>query len=184
MLEVLRRSQLNWSLATAFRYRDAEAGVLTAGRADLQDICMQRFREPVLNTPKTSLLTRFTLSDGGQLVVANLHAINFTTDATPFLESWQELEAILKPHNGPLIVAGDFNTWSAERQAMVVNTTRRMGLEPVHFPSDQRTRIFDRAIDHVYFRGLVPVEAIVYAVKTSDHNPMRVTFKRADADAE
>ncbi len=182
MLDVLRRSQFNWSLATAFRYRGAEAGVLTAGRADLQGICMQRFREPVINTPKTSLLTRFTLSDGGQLVVANLHAINFTTDSEPFLASWQELEAILKPHAGPLIVAGDFNTWSAERQAVVVNTARRMGLDPVHFPSDKRTRVFDRAIDHVYYRGLVTVAATVYAVKSSDHNPMRVTFKRAGDD--
>lgn len=184
MLEELRRAQLNWSLATAFRYQGAEAGVLTAGKTDLQGICMQRFREPVLNTPKTSLLTRFALSDGGQLVVANLHAINFTTDTVHFMESWQELEAILKPHDGPLIVAGDFNTWNAARQAVVVNTTQRMGLEPVRFPSDRRTLILDRAVDHVYYRGLVPVEAVVYEVKTSDHNPMRVTFKRMDHDAE
>jgi endonuclease/exonuclease/phosphatase (EEP) superfamily protein YafD len=180
MREVLRLSQLNWSLATAFRYQGAEAGVLTAARTELQGICMQRFREPVVNTPKTSLLARFMLSDGGQLVVVNLHAINFTTDTIHFLEFWKELETILKPHDGALIVAGDFNTWNADRQTIVEKTTRRLGLVPVRFPSDQRTRVFDRVIDHVYFRGLVPVDAAVYAVTTSDHNPMRVTFKRTD----
>jgi endonuclease/exonuclease/phosphatase (EEP) superfamily protein YafD len=141
---------------------------------------MQRFREPLLHTPKTSLLTRFDLSEGGSLVVVNVHAINFTMDAIRFRASWQELETVLQPHAGPLIVAGDFNTWNADRQAVVVNATRRMGLTPVHFSSDQRTRIFDRTVDHVYYRGLLPLEALVHEVKTSDHNPMRVTFKLAD----
>jgi endonuclease/exonuclease/phosphatase (EEP) superfamily protein YafD len=180
LLEALRRAQLNWRLATAFRYQGAEAGVLTAAKTDLQGICMQRFREPLLNTPKTSLVTRLPLSDGSHLVVANVHAINFTMDAIHFLESWQELEAILQPHAGPLIVAGDFNTWNADRQVVVANATRRMGLAPVRFPSDQRTRFFDRTVDHVYYRGLVPLEALVQEVKTSDHNPMRVTFRRVD----
>ncbi len=183
VLEVLRRSQLNWSLATAFRYRGAEAGVLTAGRTVLQGVCMQRFREPVVNTPKTSLLARFPLSNGDQLVIVNLHAINFTTDTILFRASWQELETILNPYDGPLIVAGDFNTWNADRQAIVVNATRRLGLEPVRFPADKRTRVFDRAIDHVYYRGLQVQEAAVDVVDTSDHNPMRVTFRLADGDA-
>ncbi len=184
MLEALRLSRLNWGLATAFRYRGAEAGVLTASRADLQEICMQRFREPVLKTPKTTLVAQFPFTGGGHLVVVNVHAINFTTDETYFLESWRKMEAIVQPHEGPLIVAGDFNTWNAARQAIVVNTTQRLGLAPVHFPLDQRTRILDRIVDHVYYRGLVPVEAVADEVRTSDHNPMRVTFKLAVDDTE
>ncbi len=184
MLEALRLSRLNWSLATAFRYRGAESGVLTASRTQLLGICMQRFLEPVVQTPKTSLLARFPLSAGGDLVIVNVHAINFTVDDIYFRKSWQEIETILQPHDGPLVVAGDFNTWSAARQAIVVNTTQRLGLEPVHFPLDQRTRILDRPIDHVYCRGLVPVDAVVYEVSTSDHNPMRVTFKLANNLAE
>jgi endonuclease/exonuclease/phosphatase (EEP) superfamily protein YafD len=184
MLDELHRSQLNWSLATAFRYRGAEAGVLTGGKSELQGICMRRFREPLLNTPKTSLLVRFPLSDGGQLVVVNVHAINFTLGASPFQALWQALEIIFKTYDGPLIVAGDFNTWNADRQAVIVNTMQRLGLAPVVFSSDRRTRILDRAVDHVYFRGLEPVDAVVYEVQTSDHNPMRVTFRRVDAHGE
>jgi endonuclease/exonuclease/phosphatase (EEP) superfamily protein YafD len=180
LAEALRQARLNWSLATAFRYRGAEAGVLTASKTDLQGICMQRFREPLLHTPKTTLFARFPLAAGGHLVVANVHALNFTVGAVRFLESWQSMETVLQPHDGPLVVAGDFNTWNADRQAVVVNTAQRLGLKSVRFPSDQRTRIFDRAVDHVYYRGLEAVDAIVYEVQTSDHNPMRVIFKRAD----
>ncbi len=184
MAEALRRSQLNWGLATAFRYRGFEAGVLTASSADFQGICMQRYREPVVNTPKTSLLTRFRLSDGSLLAVANVHAINFTVDTNYFIETWQGLENIVEDHAGPLIVAGDFNTWSATRQSAVTSTAKRLELLPVRFPEDHRTRVLDRAIDHIYYRGLVAGEAVVFAVKSSDHNPMRVTFKRMPADVE
>ena len=184
LTEALRRAPLNWSLATAFRYQGAEAGVLTASRTELLGICMQRFLEPVVKTPKTSLVARFPLATGGDLVVVNFHAINFTVDDIHFLASWQEMETILQPHEGPLVVAGDFNTWSAARQAIVLNTTARLGLTPVQFPLDQRTRILDRPIDHIYCRGLVPVDAVVYEVSTSDHNPMRVTFKLANNHTE
>ena len=184
LTEVLRRARLNWSLATAFRYQGAEAGVLTASRTELLGICMQRFLEPVVKTPKTSLVARFPLTTGEELVVVNLHAINFTVDDIYFRRFWQEMETILQPHEGPLVVAGDFNTWSAARQAIVVNTTERLGLTPVQFPLDQRTLILDRPIDHIYCRGLVPVDAVVYEVSTSDHNPMRVTFKLANNHTE
>ena len=184
LTEALRRAPLNWSLATAFRYQGAEAGVLTASRTELRGICMQRFLEPVVKTPKTSLVARFPLATGEVLVVVNVHAINFTVDDIHFQKSWQEIETILQPHAGPLVVAGDFNTWSAARQAIVVKTTERLGLTPVQFPLDQRTRILDRPIDHIYCRGLMPVDAVVYQVSSSDHNPMRVTFKLANNHTE
>ncbi len=184
LTEALRHSRLNWGLATAFRYRGIEAGVLTASRADFQGICMQRYREPVVNTPKTSLLTRLRLSDGNLLIVANVHAINFTVDTDYFRQTWQGLEKIVASHDGPLIVAGDFNTWSTSRQRAVESTVQRLALVPVHYPEDLRTRILNRAIDHIYYRGLVAMAAAAYAVETSDHNPMRVTFKRADADGD
>jgi endonuclease/exonuclease/phosphatase (EEP) superfamily protein YafD len=184
MLLELHRAQLNWSMATAFRFRGDEAGVLTAAKIDLQEFCMRRFQEPWLSTPKTSMLAWFPLTDGEQVVVANVHAIAFTFDAIDFQASWRALEVILQAYAGPLIVAGDFNTWNADREAIVVNTTRRMGLKPVAFPLDRRTRIFGHTIDHVYFRGLVPVAAVVYEVQTSDHNPMHVTFRRADNQGE
>ncbi len=184
MTEALRRSRLNWGLATAFRYRGYEAGVLTASRADFHGICMQRFREPVVNTPKTSLLTRFRLSDGDELLVANVHAINFTVDTDYFAKTWRGLEKLVQSHRGPLILAGDFNTWSADRQGAVARAAKHLELTAVDFADDQRTRILNRAIDHIYYRGLIASEAVVYAVQTSDHNPMRVTFKRAPTGEE
>ncbi|MBL0715277.1 MAG: endonuclease/exonuclease/phosphatase family protein [Desulfosarcina sp.] len=180
--QALRSAQMNWHLATAFRYRGIEAGVLTASEITPQVICMQRFKEPLLNTPKTSLFARFSIAfQRPRLMIVNVHAINYTMDMDDYRRYWQELETILESHDGPLIVAGDFNSWSAQRFDIVVDTARRLGLQPVRFDPDRRTRILGRVVDHVYYRGLVLLKASVYEVTTSDHNPMRVDFKLADA---
>jgi endonuclease/exonuclease/phosphatase (EEP) superfamily protein YafD len=35
-------------------------------------------------------------------------------------------------------------------------------------------------VDHIFYRKLVPLEALTEKVRTSDHNPMLVTFRLAD----
>ena len=60
---------------------------------------------------------------------------------------WQELETILESHDGPLIVAGDFNTWNSERLAIVAMTARRLKLQPVRFEPDRRSRFFGQVVD-------------------------------------
>lgn len=172
----------NWNLATSVRYWGRESGVLTASEIAPEVICIHRFDEPLLNTPKTSLFTRFSmLPRQPYLVIVNVHAINFTMDSDAYQNYWQELEMILESHDGPLIVAGDFNTWNAERLAIMAMATRRLRLQPVRFEPDRRSRFFGQVVDHVYYRGLVPSNAVVHEVVTSDHNPIQVSFKLADA---
>ncbi len=176
--KVLRLEKLNWNLATAFEYQGATSGVLTASKILPEVLCMLRVKEPLINIPKTILLTRYPISSRLPfLVIVNVHSINFTLDTADFLSYWRQLEDILKPHNGPLIVAGDLNTWNSDRLGIVKDKTRRLGLQPVQFKPDIRTTIFGFVVDHVYYRGLVPLKASVYEVETSDHNPMVVTFK-------
>jgi endonuclease/exonuclease/phosphatase (EEP) superfamily protein YafD len=177
----LSTTKSNWNLATSVRYWGRESGVLTASEIAPEVICIHRFDEPLLNTPKTSLFTRFSiLPRRPYLVIVNVHAINFTMDATYYQNYWKELETILESHDGPLIVAGDFNTWNAERLAIVATTARRLRLQPVRFEPDRRSRFFGRVVDHVYYRGLVPSKAVVHEIATSDHNPIQVNFKLAD----
>jgi len=179
----LRAAKVNWNLATAFKYRDMEVGVLTASEIAPGANFMHRFNEPLLNIPKTSLFTWFSFSSRpSDLVIVNVHAVNFTVDTDHYKNYWQQLESILETHDGPLIVAGDFNTWNAQRFKIVSNTARHLGLQAVRFKPDRRIRIFNQVVDHVYYRGLVPLHAVVHEVATSDHNPMLVTFKLADAN--
>ncbi len=80
--DTLSSAKSNWNLATSVRYWGRESGVLTASEIAPEVICIHRFDEPLLNTPKTSLFTRFSMSPRQPyLVIVNVHAVNFTLDA-------------------------------------------------------------------------------------------------------
>ena len=90
------------------------------------------------------------------------------------IDTIQALRALLDRHEGPVIVAGDLNTWSGSRQALVDTFMQEHGLGSVTFEPDLRTTAFGRALDHIYVRGLRASDARVIPVSCSDHNPLRV----------
>jgi endonuclease/exonuclease/phosphatase (EEP) superfamily protein YafD len=177
---LLHHHVYHWDMTTAFEYREIEAGVLTASRIRPNFTCTFLEKEPVTRIPKGVLITRYAMSrTHQQLLVANIHAINFTTKHSAFEKQNDRLETLLNAHPGPMIVAGDFNTWSKGRMSRVKAMTDRLGLTAVKF-DDNRTRIFGQSIDHVYYRGLESTYALTSMTTASDHNPLTVGFKRVD----
>jgi endonuclease/exonuclease/phosphatase (EEP) superfamily protein YafD len=178
--ELLQTQRYNWDLTTAFEYKNIESGVLTASKIEPDFLCSFRFEEPLITIPKSILITRYPLSDTDQLLlVANVHSINFTVGTSKFRAQLQQFEELASKHPGPLVMAGDFNTWSKERMAIVDSVAENLNLQAVNFDENKRVTIFGHNVDHIYFRGLEPCEAVVSPVTTSDHNPMRVTFRLA-----
>jgi endonuclease/exonuclease/phosphatase (EEP) superfamily protein YafD len=178
---VVENAGYRWLLATALRWNGRETGVMTAARVEPVRACTLRSQEPLLQVPKTAIIAYYPV--GGRrdtLAVVNIHAINFTLD----LESYRrQLEAIareLMQHDGPVIFAGDLNTWTAARAAVVREVAARLGLIPVVPVDDARTRFFGQQVDHFYVRGLEAVAASTPVVRSSDHNPVRVTLRLTD----
>ncbi len=163
------------SFAPGFRSLSTPTGVLTI--SDVQPIvqCNLRAREPLLRTAKATVVTEYAL-DGydATLLVVNIHAVNFTLGLGAFEAQIGEAADILDRHHGPVIFTGDFNTWRQGRVDLVELLVDRHGLMPVEFDDDQRKRVFGKALDHVYVRGLDVLSATTYETETSDHNPMRV----------
>ena len=178
MQELLQDGRYYWNLAAAFKYRNVKTGVLTASKIKPIFQCSMRVDEPLLSIPKTVLINLYPISNSDQLLlVANVHSVNFTLGIAQYLTQWQKLEKALSKHQGPIILSGDFNTWNKERKAVVKSVTQRLKLRPVFFEADHRATFFDHPVDHIYYRGLKPVKALVHRVETSDHNPMSVTFR-------
>ncbi len=174
--------EIIWDLATAFIYNGKPAGVLTASEATPLMRCMVLTPEPLLRVPKSMLITRYALSgNGSSLVVVNFHCVNFEWGTAGYRRLWQEVVKILAPHAGPLIVAGDFNTWSPARMRIVEEGMARLGLVSVAFQNDTRSMFWGYAVDHIYYRGLRQLEARVLPVDSSDHHPMMVKFKSCDS---
>ena len=178
---VLAESAYQWLMTTAFYYQDNATGVLTAARIPSNQHCGLYAKEPLIQIPKSVLLSRYPLAGQQQhLLVANVHGINFSLGLEAYRAQFQALGEILRSHTGPLILAGDFNSWREDRQLILDQLSRELGLHQVEYPSQHRITVFGNPIDHVYYRGLELVQASSRQVSSSDHNPLLVTFKLSE----
>jgi endonuclease/exonuclease/phosphatase (EEP) superfamily protein YafD len=173
--------QYNWDIATAFAYNDIYAGVLTASRIKPDFLCSFRVPEPLSGIPKTVLVTRYPLSGTDEyLVIANIHMINFALDPSAYRAQLEKTAEVISQHRGPLIITGDFNSWNTERMQILADIIQELGAQEVVFDTDHRATFMGQQVDHIFYRKLVPLEALTEKVRTSDHNPMLVTFRLAD----
>jgi endonuclease/exonuclease/phosphatase (EEP) superfamily protein YafD len=181
MQSLMQTRGLVWDMVPAFEINGIPAGVMTASHATPDFLCTIKIEEPLLKTPKTTLITRYPLSGTDQtLMVVNLHLVNFTPGFSDFQNQLTRIHGIASKHAGPMILAGDFNTWSDQRLGIVREFVHGLGLKPVVFDKDNRRKFFGHYVDHIYYRNLEPVDARVIPVTTSDHNPMVVHFRIHD----
>jgi len=175
---LLSKNQYNWDIAKAFTFNDVYTGVLTASRVKPDFLCSFRMPEPLSGIPKTVLITRYPLSGTDEyLVVANIHMINFSLGLADYQAQLKKTADALSQHRGPLIITGDFNSWSRERMQILAEIMQKLGAKEVVFSMDHRTTFLGKQVDHIYYRKLVPLDAVTEKVTTSDHNPMLVTFR-------
>jgi endonuclease/exonuclease/phosphatase (EEP) superfamily protein YafD len=165
------RDALDWSLSISFQRRSGDfTGVMTGSKthAAREEVLVSSVTEPVSNTPKTILLSEYAIENSREtLLVANVHAINFVTQKS-FETQMNQLILKLASHQGPLIVAGDFNTWNPYRMAYLQNGLRNLGLQPLDF--DRKSFL---KLDHVFVRGLRAGSVTQREdIKSSDHFPI------------
>lgn len=152
-------------------------GVLTLSGVSPVTTCQLRSFEPLLLTPKATSITQYAIAGtDATLAVVNVHAINFSLGLNAFRGQFERIAEVLSVHRGPIILAGDFNTWRSARMTIITNITERLGLRALQFDEDHRTRFLGRPLDHIYVRGLTATAASTWQVRTSDHNPMSVTL--------
>ena len=164
-------------LVRAFDVFDTSAGVLTLAKESAEKVCAHIAVEPWLRLPKSALLSEYPLSNGETLIVVNIHAINFTLGTEDYKNQIEALSQEVKAHDGPLIIAGDFNSWSEDRLATLQQQVKQLGLSEVVFTPDERMRfITGLPLDHIFYRGLEVKEAYSTKSHASDHNPLQVSF--------
>jgi endonuclease/exonuclease/phosphatase (EEP) superfamily protein YafD len=161
------------SFAEGFSVGEWETGVMTTSTAEPLTECRLEAIEPWLGTRKATLVTEYALTDSDEtLLVVNIHGINFTLGLSALQEQLRQVHAIIEQHTGPVLVAGDFNTWSGRRAAMLQRLVDNLDLVALEYDVDHRTRFFGQILDHIYVRGLETVHASTLEVGSSDHNPM------------
>lgn len=175
--EWLKQGRWFGSQVDAFKAFDTTAGVLNLSLNTPLKACAYTELEPWLRLPKSALYALYPLSNGQQLAVVNIHAVNFTYGTEEYHRQLNVLAEELSEHQGPVIVAGDFNSWSQERLRVMSEALSALGLEEVTYDSDNRTQFMTGLpLDHVFYRGLTLEKAEAPVSDASDHNPILVTF--------
>ena len=177
LTDILRKAGLQWVMASSFIYKEMDIGVVTAARAPTVAHCTQRVTEPVLRLPKSSVVTWLPLRGSGKLLaVANVHSINFTVTLGAYEAQFAGVVEALSQHDGPIILAGDLNTWTDLRVAALQNVAQKLRLTEIPFQSG-RSRFLGHELDHILVRGLAVESAEAIAVKSSDHNPVTAVLR-------
>ncbi|WP_331774241.1 endonuclease/exonuclease/phosphatase family protein [Sulfurospirillum sp. 1612] len=176
----LQMGGFSYILAPNMQTKKNIFGVLSAFKIDCNTMLtlLSKKRELHYLTHKSALITRHTLDDSHQLLIANIHAVNFVKNRDFFDEMNQIKEAIYT-HQGPMIIAGDFNTWNKKRMQFLKMMIQELSLKEI-LPQDNhfRKKFFKHPLDHVFYRGFdVMMAQVLNSRKISDHNPLLVTFK-------
>lgn len=175
--EWISKGQWFGSQVDAFKAFDTTAGVLNLSPDSPSKACAYTELEPWLRLPKSALYALYPLSNGQQLAVVNIHAVNFTYGTEEYHRQLKVLVDELNQHQGPVIVGGDFNSWSEQRLKVMSKALSAVGLKEVNYTSDNRTQfITGLPLDHVFYRGLTLEKAEAPISDASDHNPILVTF--------
>lgn len=155
-------------------------GVLTAAQSSLHKQLSQKtiHRELHMTTRKSLLITTHPFENEKIVSVVNLHAINFVPISI-FVKEIDRLLLTLWEIKGPIIVAGDFNTWNNKRLIHLEKFAEMMGLSPAILEDKHHVKqLFSKPLDHLFYRDLKLIEASAIDTKrVSDHNPIFARFE-------
>lgn len=179
--------RFEWVMARSFRHPITmqEHGVKTGAvvAASARHFYMSPHSEPVSNTQKLLLVTHYPLRDESEtLMVLNMHAINFVS-VKKYVEQLDQLDDALQQHEGPVILAGDFNTWNPQRLGHFLDVAAVAGLHEASMERRSRLAHLNQHLDHVFYRGLkLRSVASLGHFQSSDHAPITATFERVRED--
>lgn len=166
---------------------DAYSGVLTASYAKPATVipALSNGTEPLTQTQKPVLFTKYDLGwESSELLVINIHGINFKIGLDEFKEQLSFIAALVLVHDGPVIMAGDFNTWSEKRRGYLDKIAEKMGLIKISFDcqsNDVETSFFN-SLDHIFIheekiKVVNGSEDVIMDIHSSDHAPLFVELK-------
>lgn len=167
-----------WAMSPNLQRHARHFGVLTASRFGLRTVHqhLSHQRELQLLTHKSALLTHHPLADGRTLCVLNVHLLLTAPRRTLHRELTLLADQVAE-HSGPIITAGDFNSWSRPRLKLLQKWAEQLSL---HWPTPRQTHHVrhhrQRPLDHLLYRGLRLEAFYALDVPCSDHNPLVARF--------
>ena len=162
---------------SSFSFNELLSGVKTFTQTQPEWYCGGGVAEPIIQIPKVASVMNLPLEKGNSLLLINVHLINFEWGISAYQAQLEQLFYFVENHQGPIIMAGDFNAWNEERLNLVNNLIQKYGLDSVALSQDERVRFLDYPLDYIFTRGVKVVRATSEVVTSSDHNPLLMEFE-------
>ena len=162
---------------SSFSFKDLLSGVKTFTQTQPEWYCGGGVAEPIIQIPKVASIMNLPLEKGNSLLIINVHLINFEWGISAYQAQLEQLFSFVENHQGPIIMAGDFNAWNEERLNLVNNLIQKYGLDSVALSQDERVRFLGYPLDYIFMRGVKVVSATSEVVTSSDHNPLLMEFE-------
>lgn len=167
--------------AANLEYRGEFYGVLTASRVESKNAkaYLSEGKESLFGPHKSLLMSEYPFEDGSRLLVLNVHAINFRENKRYFRELERLLE-LMRHHDGPMIIAGDFNSWNKKRLVKLHKLREELTLDTVPFKQIDKVKSFmGNHLDFIFYRGMELIEfSALDNQGLSDHNPLFAQFRK------
>ena len=174
-----------YSSATSFFYgKDlVRTGVVTSSPVEPVSLEFVRTKalEPIVNSPKITLISKYPIRFSNKyLTVVNIHGINFV-DNDSYRNEMNRIVDIVKKISGPIVFAGDFNSWNDERDLILKEMRLKLRLSEARFNPDFRLRFNKHPLDHFFFSDdikVISAKAEEY-YDGSDHKPLELVIEYA-----
>ena len=162
---------------SSFSFNELLSGVKTFTQTQPEWYCGGGVAEPIIQIPKVASVMNLPLEKGNSLLLINVHLINFEWGISAYQAQLEQLFSFVENHQGPIIMAGDFNAWNEDRLNFVNNLIQKYGLDSVALSQDERVRFLGYPLDYIFMRGVKVVSATSEVVTSSDHNPLLMEFE-------
>ena len=173
-------NKFEYSFAESFRPINGQTptGVATASKTgSVKNYAVKSdATEPLLGTPKLAIISQYPVKGSSEnLMVVNIHAINFVS-AKKFINHIKKTLEFVKNHNGPVVFAGDFNTWTFRKEIKLGKLMRESGLKEVMFSNDKRHKVMGHALDRVFINNKLDYRSseVLHGYTGSDHKPIQI----------
>jgi len=181
MKSTFDKTDYQYVYAKSFIYNKTliSTGVATASRcASIKNISQRSIPlEPIVSTPKMVVITKYKTSFNTDLLVLNIHGINFV-NYIKLATQLKQAYSIARHHTGPIIFAGDFNTWSKMKLYVLKRFAKKLNLNEVKFENDGRMKTFGNPLDHVLYRGFKVISSKVHSnIEGSDHKALDIKLE-------
>lgn len=160
---------MDWTFFKSFCREYGASGVQTGSRfPQLQaDAVLAPAVEPIVNTPKVTGYSVVEIS-GHKVLLINVHGLN-ANKGLDFEKHMDQIYNVAIKFEGPVIWAGDFNTWNPARMAYLKKKAQALGMTLLVPEVDVRKL----KLDHILVRGFkVKAVKILDTFVSSDHWPI------------